>query len=99
MKNEIKILIADEDASSRSALAGELRRSGFDTVIEASNGEEALILIERFRPDVAIIDVWLSKLDGIGVISQARGLKLGEDQVPAMIIVSAVSKQSLFIEA
>lgn len=99
MKNEIKILIADEDAPSRTALAGELKRSGFNTVIEAGNGEEALILIERFRPDVAIIDVWLSKLDGIGVISQAKSLKLGEDKLPAMIIVSAVSKQSLFIEA
>ena len=94
MKNEIKILIADEDRAGRRALAGELKRVGFETIIEAENGEEALILIERHRPDVAIIDVWLSKLDGIGVVSQAKSLKLGKDKLPAMIIVSAVSKQS-----
>ena len=99
MKNEIKILIADQDNSGRSALAGELKRSGFENIIEAENGEDALILIERFRPDVAIIDVWLSKLDGIGVINQAKSLKLGKDKPPAMILVSAVSKQSVFIEA
>ena len=99
MKNEIKILIADENSIERSALAGELTRSGFENIIEAANGEEALILIERCRPDVAIIDVWLSKLDGIGVISQAKNLKLGKDKLPAMILVSAVSKQSIFIEA
>ena len=99
MKNEIKILIADEDRAGRSALAGELKRVGFETIIEAENGEDALILIERHRPDVAIIDVWLSKLDGIGVITQAKSLKLGKDKLPAMIIVSAVSKQSTFIEA
>ena len=99
MKNEIKILIADEDRIGRTALAGELKRSGFETIIEAENGEEALILIERHRPDVAIIDVWLSKLDGIGVVNQAKNLKLGKDKLPAIIIVSAVSKQSTFIEA
>ena len=69
MKNGIKILIAEEDTAGRSALAGELKRSGFETVIEAENGEDALIQIERHRPDVAIIDVWLSKLDGIGVVN------------------------------
>ena len=99
MQKEIKILIADEDASSRAALAGELRRSGFNSIKEAENGEEALIAIERDRPDVAIIDVWLSKLDGIGVVTQAKSLKLGKDKLPAIIIVSAVSKQRLFIEA
>ena len=91
--------IADEDAASRTALAGELRRSGFNSIEEAENGEEALIAIERDRPDVAIIDVWLSKLDGIGVVTQAKSLKLGKDKLPAIIIVSAVSKQRLFIEA
>ena len=99
MQKEIKILIADEDAASRVALAGELRRSGFNSIEEAENGEEALIAIERDRPDVAIIDVWLSKLDGIGVVTQAKSLKLGKDKLPAIIIVSAVSKQRLFIEA
>ena len=99
MQKEIKILIADEDYAGRIALAGELRRAGFETVIEAENGEDALIMIERHRPDVAIIDVWLSKLDGIGVVTQVKSLKLGKDKLPAMIVVSAVSKQSTFIEA
>ena len=99
MQNEIKILIADEDRIGRTALAGELKRAGFEKIIEAENGEDALIMIERHRPDVAIIDVWLSKLDGIGVVNQAKGLKLGKDKLPAIIIVSAVSKQSTFIEA
>ncbi len=99
MKNGIKILIAEEDTAGRSALAGELKRSGFETVIEAENGEDALIQIERHRPDVAIIDVWLSKLDGIGVVNHIKNLKLGADKLPAVIIVSATSKQSVFIEA
>ena len=99
MKNEIKILIADEDANERKALIGELKRIGFAEIIEAENGEDALIQIERHRPDVAIIDIWLSKLDGIGVVRQINALKLNDYRAPACIIVSAVSKQSIFIEA
>jgi hypothetical protein len=37
MKNEIKILIADEDRTGRTALAGELKRAVFETIIEAEN--------------------------------------------------------------
>ena len=68
MENNTKILIADENPAQRQALASELRRMGFRNVEEAANGEDALIKIGRFHPDVAILDVWLSKLDGIGNI-------------------------------
>ena len=99
MKNEIKILIAEEDANSRKALVAELKRIGFLEIIEAENGEEALVLIEKQRPDVAIVDLWLSKLDGIGVIRQIKNLKIKDYKAPSSILVSAVSKQSIFIEA
>ena len=99
MKNEIKILIADEDENGRKALSAELKRIGFSEIIEAENGEEAIVLIEKHRPDVAIIDIWLSKLDGIGVIRQLKALKAKDYKAPSSIIVSAVSKQSVFIEA
>lgn len=58
-----KILIADENAASRQTLRDNLYRAGFRNVEEASNGEDALIKIGRVHPDLAIIDVWLSKID------------------------------------
>ena len=73
MEINTKILIADENPAARQALANELRRAGYRNIEEASNGEEALIKIGRYHPDVAIIDVWLSKLDGIGTIHPCRG--------------------------
>ena len=70
MKKAIKILIADENPSERLALCNELRRAGFTNLLEAGNGEEALIQIGKNHPDIAIVDVWLSKLDGIGVLRE-----------------------------
>ena len=99
MEFTTKILIADENASQRQSLYNELMRAGYRNIDEASNGEEALIKIGRNHPDVAIIDVWLSKLDGIGVLRNCRSLNFTPDKKPAFIVVSMVSNQNVFIEA
>ena len=94
-----KILIADENAAQRQALKNELVRCGYRNIEEASNGEEALVKIGRYHPDVAIIDIWLSKLDGIGVIRNCQSLSFAPDMPPAFIMVSMVSNQNIFMEA
>ena len=99
MENNTKILIADENPAQRQALANELRRVGFHNIEEAVNGEDALIKIGRYHPDVAILDVWLSKLDGIGVLRNCKSMHFGDDLPPAFIIVSMVSNQNIFVEA
>ncbi len=99
MENNAKILIADENPAGRQTLANELRRAGYRNIEEASNGEEALIKIGRYHPDVAILDVWLSKLDGIGVLRNCKSLHFGQELPPAFIVVSMVSNQSIFVEA
>jgi len=99
MEITTKILIADENAAQRQALKNELVRCGYRNIEEASNGEEALIKIGRYHPDVAIIDIWLSKLDGIGVIRNSRTLSFTPDLPPAFIVVSMVSNQNIFMEA
>ena len=94
-----KILIADENAAQRQALKNELIRCGYRNIEEAQNGEEAIVKIGRYHPDVAIIDIWLSKLDGIGVIRNCHSLNFTPDLPPAFIVVSMVSNQNIFMEA
>jgi two-component system response regulator (stage 0 sporulation protein A) len=97
--NSSKILIADENPAGRQALKDTLARNGYKYVDEASNGEDALIKISRTHPDIVIIDVWLSKLDGIGVIRNTRTIDFGKDTPPSFIVVSMVSNQNIFVEA
>ena len=99
MEFTTKILIADENAAQRQSLKNELIRCGYRNIEEASNGEEALIKIGRYHPDIAIIDIWLSKLDGIGVIRNCHSLNFAPDMPPAFIVVSMVSSQSVFVDA
>lgn len=95
--NNTKILIADENASSRTALRDELREQGYSNVYEASNGEETLAVINSVSPEVVLIDVLLSRLDGIGVIRQTRRA-LGEDS-PQFIAMSMVGNHNMLLDA
>lgn len=99
MENLAKILIADENGSSRQNLREGLIRLGYRYIDEATNGEEALLKISRTHPDVVLTDIWLSKLDGIGVLRQSKTMDYAPDKPPAFIIVSMVSSQNIFIEA
>lgn len=99
MDNKIKILIADENSEMRKNCIAELHRYGFRYLEEATNGEEAMMIINRYHPDIVIADVWLSKLDGIGLIRQCSSESFSPDNPPSFIIVSLVANQNIFVEA
>ncbi len=99
MEYNTKILIADESSAVRATLHEGLTRAGYRNVEDAANGEEAMLKITRNHPDVVIADVWLSKLDGIGLLRQCRNLDWGNELPPEFIIISAVSSQNIFIQA
>jgi two-component system, NarL family, response regulator LiaR len=61
-----RILIADDHDVVRSGLKLLLRSSGEYAIIgEAADGEEAIRLVEKLRPDVVFLDIAMPKLDGI----------------------------------
>ncbi len=99
MESNVKILIADENAQTRHSTKDALSRKGFRFIEEATNGEEALVKINRIHPDIVLADLWLSKLDGIGLIKNSKGINFGSDFAPSFIIASMVSNQNVFVEA
>ncbi len=99
MDSNIKILIADENAQSRQTCRDALIRNGYRFIEESSNGEDAMLKINRIHPDIVIADVWLSKLDGIGLLRSIKSINFSPDKAPEFIIASLVSNQSIFVEA
>ncbi|RAI99182.1 DNA-binding response OmpR family regulator [Paenibacillus pabuli] len=61
-----KVLVVDDESSIVSAIAYALRREGYE-VETANDGEEALVKVASFHPQVMILDVMMPKLDGYGV--------------------------------
>lgn len=98
-KSNTKILIADENPMQRQALRESLRSAGYRNIEEALNGEDALVRINRSHPDIALVDLCLSKLDGIGVLRNSKQINFAPDKAPAFIVLSVFSNQNTFIEA
>lgn len=99
MNIQTRILIADESSDARRSVKEALIKYGFRTVDEASNGEDALTMIGKNRYDIVLADIWLSRIDGIGLIRQTRQINFAPDMPPAFIIASLVVNQSIFVEA
>jgi two-component system, OmpR family, KDP operon response regulator KdpE len=66
------ILIVDDEAPLRRALRTSLRARGFD-VVEASNGEEGLVLAADRNPHVVVLDLGLPGIDGMETLARLRG--------------------------
>ena len=68
MANQIRILIADDHPIVRKGVRQSLEEDANLTVIaEAGDGETALALIQELKPDIAILDIEMPKLDGLVV--------------------------------
>jgi DNA-binding NarL/FixJ family response regulator len=90
--NEITVLIVDDHEVVREGLRLSLSRAPHVRVIgEAGDGEQAIQLVERRRPDVVIMDVRMPGMDGL------EATKAILKQVPdaAVLIFTAFSERSL----
>ena len=94
MEKNIKILIADGESEQRRLVSDFGRSKGYN-VLECDNGSTALMIISAEKPDVAIIDVWLYQLDGIGVMKKAIQ---NQTETKFIITMEGMSK-SLLIDA
>ncbi len=65
------ILIADDKQSNRELLRAILERANY-AVVEAVDGDEALLLVSTAGPDLVILDIHMPKRDGFGVIKELR---------------------------
>jgi DNA-binding NarL/FixJ family response regulator len=70
---KIRVIIADDHTVVREGTRALLEKEAdMEVVGEAADGEEAVSLIERLKPDVAILDIAMPKLSGIEVTRQVK---------------------------
>jgi len=73
MKKKAKILVVDDEAIVRESLRDWLSDVGHQ-VLTAENGPQALEIIEREKPSIAIVDLVMPGMDGIELLKRARDI-------------------------
>ena len=69
MKNKIRVLIADDNLEFAMTLHDNLSQDDdMEIVGMAKDGEEAYNMIKERQPDIALLDVIMPHLDGLGVL-------------------------------
>jgi len=76
------ILIVDDEPSILQSLGGLLSDEGFD-VLKASNGYQALKVIDLESPDLVLLDIWMPGIDGIETLKE---IKKDNPFIPVVII-------------
>jgi two-component system LytT family response regulator len=85
MNARLRVVVADDERPARSFLLALLRSFEDVSIVgEAASGKEAVAVIERENPDLALLDWQMPELDGIGVV---RTLK--KHRMPLIAFVTA----------
>lgn len=86
-----RILVADDDRTTRFAISSMLKKAGY-AVTAVTNGADALRKIQQTHFDLAFLDIWMPQLTGLEVLARVRA---GESHPKIVIMTSDGTPESL----
>jgi two-component system, response regulator PdtaR len=90
MMEPIRVVIADDESIRLMSLKGELEALGLQVVGEAGDGKQALELVLKLKPDLAVLDIRMPVMDGL----EAAKRIAAEFPIP-VIVLTAYSERTL----
>ena len=87
-----KVLVADDTVTVRKVAADLLARAGYE-VIEATDGQQALELVQNEHPDLILLDLLMPKMTGFDVLREIK--KTGRIRETPILIMSGVFKKDV----
>jgi DNA-binding NarL/FixJ family response regulator len=92
----VRVLVVDDDPLVRAALAMVLGGApGLQLVGEATDGDEVRAAVERWAPDVVLMDVRMARVDGLTATEQLRGRPAG----PEVIVLTTFDADASVLRA
>lgn len=81
------ILLVEDEAPQRKALAEKFTREGFQ-VFEAKDGQEGLKTALAKLPDIILLDIVMPKMDGMTMLQQLRAANTWGKKVPVVLLTN-----------
>jgi CheY-like chemotaxis protein len=85
-EKKITVLVCDDEADFRQLMTFWLEHKGY-AMVTASNGEEAIKVLQEKKPDVIFMDLRMPTMDGIDAIKNIRRI---DKEIPIIIISAYV---------
>ena len=87
-----RLLIVDDSLFMRMVIKDLAREAGWEVVAEASNGEEALPLFDRYQPDLVTLDMVMPKMGGLETL---RNLRRHHPDAKVVVVIALDQKETL----
>ncbi len=90
-----KIMVVDDAAFMRMMIKDTLVKSGYEDIIEAADGEQAVNLYKAEKPSLVLLDITMPNMNGLEALKAIKGF----DSDASVIMCSAMGQESMVIEA
>lgn len=92
MSEHIQVLIVDDNDMTRETLRVILRSEGYSVVGEAMDGDHAVDMAEKLKPDLILLDVLMPKVSGIEAL---RNIRLVLPHVKVLMVTSNKDQETV----
>ncbi|MCR5484258.1 MAG: sporulation transcription factor Spo0A [Clostridiales bacterium] len=92
MGKNLKVILAEDGSEFGKSCSSALTGAGFDVTLVQKDGAEVIKCAERIEPDVIIMDIFMSRLDAIGVLKAVRQRNIKR---PLIIVTSSAGNSRL----
>lgn len=92
MSEHIHVLIVDDNDMTRETLRVILRSEGYSVVGEAMDGDHAVDMAEKLKPDLILLDVLMPKVSGIEAL---RNIRLVLPHVKVLMVTSNKDQETV----
>ncbi|MGC8634032.1 MAG: response regulator [Candidatus Limnocylindrales bacterium] len=89
----MRVLLADDHALFRDGVGSLISAWGHEVVGQASNGEEAVVLAGRLRPDLILMDV---RMPGLSGLAATRRIKAAHPKIAIVMLTVSEDEEDLF---
>lgn len=92
--SKVRALVVDDSRVARSVVVRAFQQHGCEVVGLAENGEQAIEMFQRLKPDLVTLDLVMPQLDGVEALKQIKQI----DPKAVVIVVSSINKKETVVE-
>jgi len=89
MKPTLKTVVVEDDSDLRFLYKHKLEQDGFE-VVTAADGEEGLLIIQKYRPDIILLDLLMPRMGGAEMLAHLRSTEWGSEI--RVVVLTNISK-------